>query len=87
MGMPKKKIAGSVSLAPADDAPELTEAFFEQAEVRRGNTIVRRGRPPLPAPKQQVTLRFPADTLARLRARGPGWQALVVRAVEKELAG
>ena len=85
--MPKRKIVESVLLDPADDAPELTDAFFEQAEIGHGNTIVRRGRPPLPAPKQQVTLRFPADMLARLRARGPGWQALVVRAVEKELAG
>lgn len=85
--MPKRKIAGSALLDPADDAPELDEAFFENAELRHGQAVVRRGRPPVAAPKQQVTLRFPADTLARLRARGPGWQAFVVRAVEKELGG
>ena len=83
--MTKKPNAGSAVLDPADDAPELTEAFFQHAELRSGDTLIRRGRPRLAEPKQLVTIRFPPATLARLRARGPGWQALVVRAVEKEL--
>ena len=83
--MPKKNTASSPILDPADDAPELTDAFFAAATLRDGETIIRRGRPKLAAPKQLVTLRFPAATLARLRALGPGWQSLVVTAVEKEL--
>lgn len=70
---------------PVDDAPELTEAFFRAAELRDGERLVRRGRPRVAAPKEMVSIRFPAATLARLRALGPGWQGVVVRAVEKEL--
>jgi uncharacterized protein (DUF4415 family) len=83
--MPKKQTVGSTLLDPADDAPELTDAFFHNAELRSDGKLVRRGRPPLAEPKQLVTIRFPPATLARLRARGRGWQALVVQAVEKEL--
>jgi uncharacterized protein (DUF4415 family) len=72
--MAKKKAAGSSILDSADDAPELTDAFFAAATVRDGDKVVRRGRPKLAAPKQLVTIRFPAETLGRLRAMGPGWQ-------------
>ena len=30
-----------------DDAPELDDDFFERAEIRDGETVIRRGRPPL----------------------------------------
>jgi uncharacterized protein (DUF4415 family) len=83
--MAKKKAAGSSILDSGDDAPELTDAFFAAATVRDGGKIVCRGRPKLAAPKQLVTIRFPAETLGRLRAMGPGWQGVVVKAVEKEL--
>ena len=39
----------------------------------------------LAGPTVVVSIRFPVETLARLRALGPGWQGVVVRAVEKEL--
>ncbi len=83
--MAKKNAAGSGILDKADDAPELTDAFFAAATVRDGDKIVRRGRPKLAEPKQLVSIRFPAATLLRLRAMGPGWQGVVVKAVEKEL--
>jgi uncharacterized protein (DUF4415 family) len=83
--MAKKSAAGSSILDEADDAPELTDAFFEAATLYHGDKIIRRGRPKLAEPKQLVTIRFPAETLARLRAMGPGWQGVVVKAVEKEL--
>lgn len=34
-----------------DDAPELTDVFFDQAEIRRGERVVRRGPPRLSHPK------------------------------------
>src|SRR6266853_1061722 len=83
--MAKKSVAGSSILDKADDAPELTDAFFAAATVRDGDKVVRRGRPKIAAPKQLVTIRFPADTLGRLRAMGPGWQGVVVKAVEAAL--
>ena len=44
---------------------------------RHGDKIVRRGRPPLPNPKQAVKLRLDADVLAAYRATGPGWQTQI----------
>ena len=83
--MRKKNAAGASTLDKADDAPELTDAFFAAATVLEGDKIVRRGRPRVAAPKQLVTIRFPAKTLGRLRAMGPGWQGVVVKAVEAAL--
>jgi uncharacterized protein (DUF4415 family) len=61
-----------------DDAPELLPAFFEDAEIRQGETVIRPprgpGRPKLEQPKRMVTLRLDADLLGRLRKTGPGWQ-------------
>ena len=56
--MKKKSAAGAGILDKADDAPELTDAFFAAAMVREGNKVVRRGRPKVAGPKQFVTIRF-----------------------------
>jgi uncharacterized protein (DUF4415 family) len=60
-----------------DDAPALTDAFFDRAEIRKGSKVVRRGRPPLDNPKQAVKLRLDADVLAAYRATGEGWQTRI----------
>lgn len=62
-----------------DDAPELTDAFFERADEFRGAKLVKRGRgrPKSDAPKQAVKLRLDPDVLAALRATGDGWQTRV----------
>lgn len=83
--MSGKKKPGPTAWVDPDDAPELTAEFFERAEVRDGDKVIRRGRPPVPEPRQQVSIRFPAATLAKLRARGPGWQKFVIETVEKAL--
>jgi uncharacterized protein (DUF4415 family) len=62
-----------------DDAPELTdellERFAETAEIRHGDRIIRRGRPPLgDSAKGVVTIRLDADVLESYRALGTGWQ-------------
>lgn len=77
---------GGAVLDPEDDAPLLTEAFFASATLREGERLVRRGRPPVREPKQQVTIRLPPATLARLRALGPGWQNVIEQAVDEKLA-
>lgn len=74
-----------------DDAPELTDDFFERAELREGETIVRpaqgtltrRGRPRLVNPKQQVTIRLDRDVVEKLRASGAGWQSRVNEILRK----
>jgi uncharacterized protein (DUF4415 family) len=75
--MPRKKKSGAVAWADRDDAPPLTDKFFDRAEVRHGDKILRRGRPPLPDPKQAVKLRLDADVLAAYRKTGAGWQTRI----------
>ena len=74
--MNEKKASGAPEGTAPDDAPELADAFFDQAEVFRGDTLIRRGRgrPRLDAPKEQINIRLDADVLSRLRQSGPGWQ-------------
>jgi uncharacterized protein (DUF4415 family) len=75
--MPKKKKSGASAWVDPDDAPELTEKFFDRAEIRDGDKIIRRGRPPLPQPKQAVSLRLDADVVAAYRKTGEGWQTRI----------
>ena len=72
--MPRKPGAGAPAWSDPDDAPELTEAFFERADVFEGQRLVRRGRPKQDKVKRQVTLRLDAEVVEGLRATGPGWQ-------------
>jgi uncharacterized protein (DUF4415 family) len=75
--MPRKKKSGVGVGRDSDDAPVLTEKFFDRAEIRSGGKTVRRGRPPLPDPKQAVKLRLDADVLAAYRKTGTGWQTRI----------
>lgn len=75
--MPKKKKSGVTAWVNTDDAPALTDEFFDRAEIREGDTVIRRGRPPLPNPKQAVKLRLDADVLAAYRKTGTGWQTRI----------
>ena len=75
--MPRKKSSGSSKWVDPDDAPELTKEFFDRAEIRHGDRIIRRGRPPLPNPKQAVKLRLDADVLEAYRKTGDGWQTRI----------
>lgn len=75
--MPRKKKSGAAAWKDPDDAPMLTEEFFDRAEIRHGDRIIRRGRPPLPSPKQAVKLRLDADVLEAYRATGDGWQTRI----------
>ena len=75
--MPRKKKSGAAAWTDPDDAPPLTDAFFDRAEIRHGDKIIRRGRPPLESPKQAVKLRLDADVLEAYRATGDGWQTRI----------
>ena len=50
------------------DLPELNEEMLARAEVKKG------GRPVVENPRQLLTIRLPADVIARWKATGPGWQ-------------
>ena len=70
-----------------DDAPELTEDFFEQGEWRIGEQPVSaavgaatlrqalgRGRPRAESPKLALTVRYDAEVVQAFKATGKGWQ-------------
>lgn len=65
-----------------DDAPELTDEWFEKATFRIGDHVIRRGRPP-GSKKTQVSLRVDTDVIAAFRAQGPGWQSRMNAALRK----
>ena len=77
--MTTKKRSGVAEWVDPDDAPPITDAFFDQAEVFHGNTFIRRGRgrPKSDATKEQISVRLDPDVLAKLREAGPGWQSQI----------
>jgi uncharacterized protein (DUF4415 family) len=69
-----------------EEAPEWTEEDFARAEVRIGDKLIRRGRPPLERPKEAVKLRLSPDVLDHFRSGGPGWQTRINATLEKAVA-
>ena len=69
----KKLNTEAVWLDP-DDAPELTDVFFESADEYKGTQHVRRGRPKADVVRERITIRLESDVLAQFKASGPGWQ-------------
>jgi uncharacterized protein (DUF4415 family) len=65
-----------------DDAPELDDEWFERAEIRIGDKVIRRGRP-AGSTKRLVSLRLDEAVIDHFRATGPGWQTRVNEALRK----
>ena len=68
-----------------DDAPELTDDFFEQGEWKIGEQPVSAaegaaalrkaiGRPKAASTKQALTVRYDAEVIEAFKATGKGWQ-------------
>jgi uncharacterized protein (DUF4415 family) len=94
--MSAKRKSTTASWMDPDDAPELTRAIAERAQISAGGkvireatgTVTRRGRPPVgDVPKQQVTLRLSKDVLDHFKAGGPGWQTRISDALERHAHG
>ncbi len=68
-----------------DDAPELTDAFFEQADEYRSGILVKRGRPPQAVTKTAIKLRLDSEIIASFRAMGSGWQTRMNDALKEWL--
>jgi uncharacterized protein (DUF4415 family) len=85
--MKKKRGGGAtISATDPDDAPELTDEYFERADLYVGETLVRRGRPKSEAPKQAVKLRLSPDVVKHFRAGGAGWQTRINETLLKAVA-
>jgi uncharacterized protein (DUF4415 family) len=59
------------------DAPELTD------EMLSGMVVKKRGRPLAANPRKLLSLRLPADVIARWKATGPGWQTRMADRLSK----
>jgi uncharacterized protein (DUF4415 family) len=68
-GIEREKLAR----AEYEEASEFTREMLDRAEIRHGDKIIRRGRPPLENPKEAVKLRLDHDVLAAYRKTGSGW--------------
>ena len=85
--MPRNKGSGKTKWKDPDDAPDLTRAFFQSADIYQGETLIRRGRPPVgDRPKEAVKLRLSPDVLDHFRAGGPGWQTRINETLERAVA-
>lgn len=79
-----------------DDAPELTDEFFDKGVWRIGDKIVsreeahaedrkRRGRPAGSGTKVSTTIRFDVEVLEAFKASGDGWQTRMNDALKEWL--
>lgn len=66
-----------------DEAPKLDRTWFAEADLRKGDKIIRRGRPRSENSKQAVSIRLDADVLAWFKQSGSGWQTRMNDALRK----
>lgn len=50
------------------ELPKLTDEMVARAVIKKG------GRPVSKNPRKLITIRLPADVIARWKSTGPGWQ-------------
>ena len=60
-----------------EELPELTDEMLSRARVKKG------GRPQSPNPRKLISLRLPANVVARWKATGPGWQTRMAERLSK----
>ena len=77
------KRKGSARISSRDEPPEITEAWIEAADLRRGQKMVRRGRPRMANPRRLLSLRLPPEVIESWKATGPGWQTRMADVLER----
>jgi uncharacterized protein (DUF4415 family) len=80
--MTAKSAVTKNTLVDPDDAPELTDTWFEKADLMQGTKLVRRGRP-TGQTKALQTVRFDLDVLAAFKSTGKGWQTRMNEALRE----
>lgn len=59
------------------ELPELAPSMLARATLKKG------GRPISRNPRKLVTIRLPADVIARWKSTGPGWQTRMAERLSK----
>ncbi|HEY1298860.1 MAG TPA: BrnA antitoxin family protein [Stellaceae bacterium] len=82
------EIARQISEDP-ETAPELSNDWFDKADLHYGEKLLRRGRgrPRVETPKKLVSLRLDQEVIDHFRAGGPGWQSRINAVLRKHLSG
>lgn len=65
--------AHKIRASEYEELPELNDEMLVRAKVKRG------GRPVSTNPRLLISLRLPADVIARWKATGPGWQTRMAK--------
>ena len=76
------KLVLKPELVNLDDAPELTDAWFDKATFKVAGKVVRRGRPK-GSNKEQVALRLDRDIIQHFKEGGAGWQSRINAALKE----
>ena len=66
-----------IKAAEYEEIPEITAEMLARGVVKKG------GRPVSSNPRLLVSVRLPADVLARWKATGPGWQTRLSKIIER----
>lgn len=83
--MSENKHAIKTAWIDTDDAQELTDQFFEEADEYLGDTLVRRGRgrPKRENNKLVTTIRLDPEVVKFFKAHGDGWQTRMNEALKE----
>lgn len=57
-----------------EEMPELTDEFFEQADLHVDGKLIRSGRPKTQNRKILLSVRYSPEVVAYFRSTGKGWQ-------------
>jgi uncharacterized protein (DUF4415 family) len=79
----KKVDAHTITPEEYEDLPELTDEFFETADMYQGEKRVRRGRPKAENHKVLLSVRYSPEVIDYFRATGEGWQARMDEALKE----
>src|SRR5262245_34973095 len=86
--MTARKRATKTEWVDSDDIPELSDEWFDKADLMIGDKVIRKGRPPGDNNKVSVTIRLSPEVVDYYRSTGAGWQTRLdehlVRHVRRE---
>ncbi|MDB5546017.1 MAG: hypothetical protein JWO64_3166 [Hyphomicrobiales bacterium] len=68
-----------------EEIPELPRSWFESADFKIGDKLIRRGRPPKEKKKVAISIRLSEDVLEAFKFCGPGWQTRIDEALAQWL--
>lgn len=79
---PEEDAAITAAAMSDPDSIPLTDAEWDELMARRNR---RMGRPPVAAPKRNITLRLSQPVVDQFRATGKGWQTRIDEALKEWL--